>query len=320
MTALLIIVLLLALRLAFPSPRVAGRRTRNALHGAGPRSFLPREQPSSTRSPGRSTGLRSRGRRAVPGLRRVLAGGSAGVGAVPMTVVVQQLAALLKGGRTPARLWDELWVLYGAEAAEQGAAVNRTVDASVRASVRGAGRDGAQVTSGPVLDPESLRVLAAARAAALGGSSVARAIRRRVSGGPAGGVSGAGAAFGGAVSVRAGRDARVWGELAACFDTAEASGCPLADVLARFAAHLEAEDDAEGARQTALAGPRATIRLLTWLPVSGLGLGLLLGVDPMATLLGNPWGLLALAAGVVLTAAGRVWSSKLVRAAAGAHS
>jgi tight adherence protein B len=233
-----------------------------------------------------------------------------------MTVVVQQLAALLKGGRTPARLWDELWVLYGAEAAEQRAAVNRTGDASVRASIRGAGRDGAKVTSGPVLAPESLRVLAAARAAALGGSSVAVAIRRAVSGGPAGGGSGAGAA----TSVRAGRDVRVWGELAACFDTAEASGCPLADVLARFAAHLEAEDDAEGARQTALAGPRATVRLLTWLPVSGLGLGLLLGVDPIATLLGNPWGLLALVAGVVLTAAGRVWSSKLVRAAAGAHS
>ena len=34
-----------------------------------------------------------------------------------MTVVVQQLAALLKGGRIPARLWDELWVLYGGEAA-----------------------------------------------------------------------------------------------------------------------------------------------------------------------------------------------------------
>ena len=123
-----------------------------------------------------------------------------------------------------------------------------------------------------------------------------------------------------AVSVRAGRDLRVWGELAACFDTAEASGCPLADVLARFAAHLETEDDAEAARKSALAGPRATVRLLTWLPLSGLGLGLLLGVDPVATLLGNPWGLAALAAGVVLTAAGRLWSSRLVRAAAGTPS
>jgi tight adherence protein B len=129
---------------------------------------------------------------------------------------------------------------------------------------------------------------------------------------------GAGAAVGG-VNARARRDLRVWGELAACFDTAEASGCPLAEILARFAAHLEAEDDAEAARRTALAGPRATVRLLTWLPASGLGLGLLLGVDPVATLLGNPWGLVALAAGVVLTAAGRLWSAGLVRAAAGAQ-
>jgi tight adherence protein B len=107
----------------------------------------------------------------------------------------------------------------------------------------------------------------------------------------------------------------VWGELAACFDIAEASGCPLADVLTRFAAQLEAEDDAEAARQTALAGPKATARLLTWLPLLGLGLGTLLGVDPVKILLQTPFGMAALAAGVVLTAAGRVWSSQLVRAA-----
>ena len=170
-----------------------------------------------------------------------------------------------------------------------------------------------------MLRPESLRILAAARAAALRGTSVAAAIRREVSGETASGGTGAAVAKS-APGVRAGRDMRVWGELAACFDTAEASGCPLADVLARFAAHLEAEDDAEAARQTALAGPRATVRLLTWLPLSGLGLGLLLGVDPVATLLGNPWGLLALAAGAVLTTAGRLWSSRLVRAAAGAQA
>ena len=227
-----------------------------------------------------------------------------------MTVLVQQLAALLKGGRIPARLWDELWVLYGGDAARDRAAGH--------IPVRGAGRDRGREGSGPTLDPESLRVLAAARAAALRGSSVAAAIRREVA--PAYGRERTVVAVAiGAGIVRAGRDVRVWGELAACFDTAEASGCPLADVLTRFAAHLETEDDAEAARQTALAGPRATVRLLTWLPLSGLGLGLLLGVDPVATLLGNPWGIAALAAGVVLTAVGRLWSSGLVRAAAEAQ-
>ncbi|WP_223913604.1 hypothetical protein [Arthrobacter sp. NicSoilC12] len=223
--------------------------------------------------------------------------GSPDAGPVPMTVLVQQLAALLKGGRIPARLWDELWALYGGDTARDGPAA--------QAAVHSAGQPRTANGAGTVLGPESRRILAAARAAARRGSSVAAAIRREVS-----------AVTTGAVGIRARRDVRVWGELAACFDTAEASGCPLADVLARFAAHLETEDDAEAARQTALAGPRATVRLLTWLPLSGLGLGLLLGVDPVATLLGTPWGLAALAAGVALTAVGRLWSARLVRAAA----
>ncbi len=296
MTALLIIALVLAVWLAFPSPRAAGQRTRRALQVAGAGSSAADGQPRS--------------RRRSAGGGRLRGGRSAGTGPVPMTVVVQQLAALLKGGRIPARLWDELWVLYGGNAGRGWSAG--------RMAGHGAGRDRAGTGSGAVLGPESLRILAAARAAALRGSSVAAAIRREVSGGSAG--EGTVAAAREAVGVRAGRDVRVWGELAACFDTAEASGCPLADVLARFAAHLETEDDAEAARQTALAGPRATVRLLTWLPLSGLALGLLLGVDPVATLLGNPWGLAALAAGVALTAVGRLWSSRLVRAAAEARS
>ena len=115
-----------------------------------------------------------------------------------------------------------------------------------------------------------------------------------------------------------GGEPRIWFELAACFDIAEASGCPLADVLTRFAAQLEVEDDAEAARQTALAGPKATVTLLTWLPLMGLGLGIALGVDPLAILVGTPLGMAALAAGVALTVAGRIWSARLVRSAAGA--
>ena len=157
-------------------------------------------------------------------------------------------------------------------------------------------------------------MLAAARAAAVRGSPVGAAIRSAAarSGGTGSGKTwGSGA--GGGVRAR-----RVWLQLAACFDVAEASGCPLADVLTRFAAQLEAEDDAEAARQTALAGPRATVRLLTWLPFLGLGLGVLLGADPVAVLLGTPLGVAALAAGLALTAAGRIWSSRLVRTAEGA--
>ena len=211
-----------------------------------------------------------------------------------MTLLVQQLAALLKGGRSPGRLWDELWLLHAAGSA---AAVS------------------AESTMGrtPVLAPGSVLMLAAARGAARRGSPVGAAIRSAgaaVSGRPAGAIRDTGVGAGVC-------DAGVWFQLAACFDVAEATGCPLADVLTRFAAQLEAEDDAEAARQTALAGPRATVRLLTWLPFLGFGLGLLLGVDPVEVLLVNPWGVAALVAGLALTAAGRFWSARLVRAAEG---
>jgi tight adherence protein B len=201
-----------------------------------------------------------------------------------MTLVVQQLAALLKGGRTPARLWDELWFVYGADGQTEPAGPP-------------AGRQAAGLTQG------SVAMLAAARTAAGTGAPVSEAIKRSLP-----------AAF-----PRADREGRIWSQLAACFDIAEASGCPLADVLTRFAAQLEVEDDAHAARQTALAGPKATVRLLTWLPLMGLGLGMALGVDPLAILLGTPLGLAALAAGIALTIAGRFWSARLVAAAAGAE-
>ncbi len=69
----------------------------------------------------------------------------------------------------------------------------------------------------------------------------------------------------------------------------------------------------DGARR-----PKATVRLLSWLPVFGLGLGMALGVDPLGgILLNNFLGVATFAAGLFLTVAGRVWSSRLVASAAG---
>lgn len=279
MTAVFTAVLVLAVVLALSPPLTPTRRVRAAL------GHVPRATPGAADpGPGRRTArLPEWPRRTVP--------------AVPMTVVVQQLAALLKGGRTPARLWDELWILYSAERPAGPDTVHPPV-------VRSPG-------SSPALAPGSLSMLAAARSASMRGSPVGEAIRSAGAGhrGRTRAIRSGGAASDG--------DSRVWEQLAACFDIAEASGCPLADVLTRFAAQLDAEDDAEAARQTALAGPKATVRLLTWLPVLGLGLGMLLGVDPLGTLLGTPLGMAALAAGCSLTFAGRFWSARLVRAATG---
>lgn len=104
-------------------------------------------------------------------------------------------------------------------------------------------------------------------------------------------------------------------EVAACLQTAENNGVPLAEVMVRLAEHLEARLDAQSLRQVALAGPRATATLLSWLPALGLAAGYLMGVDPVAVLISTPLGFASLLAGFVLLLAGRFWTAALVRSA-----
>lgn len=108
---------------------------------------------------------------------------------------------------------------------------------------------------------------------------------------------------------------RIVHELGACWSVAAETGAPLATVLERFAAAVEDDLDARAARETALAGPRATARILSGLPLLGLGLGMAMGTDPVGVLLGQVWGHLALGAGAVLALAGAWWSRRLVAAA-----
>ncbi|WP_241742733.1 type II secretion system F family protein [Arthrobacter bussei] len=108
---------------------------------------------------------------------------------------------------------------------------------------------------------------------------------------------------------------RLWGDLAACLAVAERSGAPLATILDHYAAQLESEFAGRAARETALAGPRATVVLLTWLPVVGLLLGFALGVDPVQVLSTDPFGRSAFCVGVILMIVARSWSGRLVRRA-----
>ena len=292
MTAVLAVILAAAVILLFRPPGGAVGRFRRAVGSVGlRRADCVRAVPGAA-SAGRSARQCSLG----DSLRKVHRAGQE-KGQLSLTLVVQQLAALLKGGRTPARLWDELWLVHHGR---PEAGPLRPEDVAEQPNPAQSPRAG---RTGPSLSPGSLMMLGAVRAAAFRGLPVSEAIRRAAL-----------AAFPRTVC----REQRIWLELAACFDIAEASGCPLADVLARFAAQLEVEDDADAARQTALAGPKATVSLLTWLPVMGLGLGMALGVDPLSILFGTPLGMAALAAGVALTVAGRIWSARLVNAAAGA--
>lgn len=109
---------------------------------------------------------------------------------------------------------------------------------------------------------------------------------------------------------------RMWFDVAACFEVCEGSGAPVAAILDRLALAIEAEQDASALRETALAGPRATVRLLSWLPFVGLGLGVIMGIDPIGALLGSPMGWTVLATGVAFSLAGRIWSARMIGGAA----
>ncbi|MEE2522269.1 hypothetical protein V1639_03450 [Pseudarthrobacter sp. J75] len=276
--------LVLAVVLAMEPRRGAVRRLRTLL-GRTPKDAPPPgvdgRNPCADRS---GTGLFASIATLIPGVRAADGQGSQDA----MTLAVQHMAALLKGGRNPSRLWEELVVVHGSAAKPEPAGPRP----------RSHGRQ--RATAGHTMSGASLGVLAAARGAARLGAPVPAAIRN--------------AALTASFQEDS-RERRVWFDVAACMDVADASGCPLADVLARLAAQLEVEDDADAARQTALAGPRSTVTLLSWLPLTGLGLGIALGVDPLAMLLGTPLGIAALMAGAVLTVLGRVWSARLVRSA-----
>lgn len=112
---------------------------------------------------------------------------------------------------------------------------------------------------------------------------------------------------------RDGANVPVLVSLAALWEVCEDSGAALATSLDRLV---------EGARQSAalrnevaaqLAGPRATMRVLAVLPVVGVGMGMLMGADPIGFLLGGLWGWACLVLAVALEAAGMVWTRRLVR-------
>ena len=93
------------------------------------------------------------------------------------------------------------------------------------------------------------------------------------------------------------------------------TGASLAAVLERVGAALADDEAVEVQRRAALAGPRATVRVLTWLPLVGVALGWSLGADPVGVLLDGGGGTALLAGALVLTFAGRTWSGRLVDAA-----
>jgi tight adherence protein B len=100
--------------------------------------------------------------------------------------------------------------------------------------------------------------------------------------------------------------------LASAWATAEASGAALAGVVERVLSELQVQQEIRREVESQLAGPRATARLLSVLPVAGVALGFALGVDVPHTLLSTVFGLACLTAGGALALLGLAWVERLV--------
>jgi tight adherence protein B len=109
-------------------------------------------------------------------------------------------------------------------------------------------------------------------------------------------------------------------DVAGAWHLAEQTGAPLAVILDRIAGSIQAEVELD--REVAVeAGPaRATARLMAVLPIFGLGLGLLLGVNPVAVLVGSGLGVTCLIAGLALACCGIWWIERIVSALDGPPS
>ena len=102
-------------------------------------------------------------------------------------------------------------------------------------------------------------------------------------------------------------------DLARAWQVGTRTGAPMADLLDQVASALRADQSVERTIASELAGPRATGRVMAVLPLCGIGLGYLLGGDPVAFLLSGPLGWACLIGGAVFAACGVLWIEWLAR-------
>lgn len=106
-----------------------------------------------------------------------------------------------------------------------------------------------------------------------------------------------------------------WVDLAAAWEVATTVGAPLAEVLRMLAETLRDAASAADDVRVALAEPAGTARLLLWMPVAGLLLGLALGFDTIGAITRSPIGIACVIAGLGLVLVARGWTGRLLRSA-----
>jgi tight adherence protein B len=98
-------------------------------------------------------------------------------------------------------------------------------------------------------------------------------------------------------------------QLNACLRVGIHSGSGLATSVSRLAQSLREAQETRYQLEAELAGPRATARMLAFLPVVGIGLGYLMGAQPLTWLISSPLGWVTLVTGIGLTTLGVWWTS-----------
>jgi tight adherence protein B len=104
-------------------------------------------------------------------------------------------------------------------------------------------------------------------------------------------------------------------ELARAWQVAVETGAPMSSTLEQVAASLSADQALMGVVNSELAAARATSKVMATLPPCGIGIGYLLGGDPVGWLLAGPAGWACLLAGVLLACGGVLWIEALARRA-----
>lgn len=112
-----------------------------------------------------------------------------------------------------------------------------------------------------------------------------------------------------------GEQGGMWTELAAAWEIATTVGAPLADVLRSIAEALRDAASAADDVRVALAEPAGTARLLLWMPLAGLLLGVALGFDAWGVIVGNPLGAACVVTGLLFIVLARLWTQALLRRA-----
>jgi hypothetical protein len=103
--------------------------------------------------------------------------------------------------------------------------------------------------------------------------------------------------------------------VAAAWRLSETTGAPLASAVDRAVRGLLDARARRGKVAVAVAGPRATVTVLTVLPLTGPLFGMACGIDPVTLYLGAPVATVSAASGIALGWAGRAWCRRMIRSA-----